>query len=156
MRRFHACSGGEIGRHACLRCMWRDPCGFESRPEHQTGCSSRFRAGGARQPVGYSSGQRGQTVNLLACAFGGSNPPPTTIQNPCKYGGFRVFRAFPPLLYHSLIIPNYPHESSPNRHPTPQIFTCLTVTDKPRPLRVWGLRLEQMARHGGIEYGDSP
>ena len=29
--------------------------------------------------VGYSSGQRGQTVNLLAHAFGGSNPPPTTI-----------------------------------------------------------------------------
>ena len=29
--------------------------------------------------VGYSSGQRGQTVNLLAYAFGGSNPPPTTI-----------------------------------------------------------------------------
>ena len=57
-------SGGEIGRHACLRCMWSDPCGFESRPEHHV--------------VGYSSGQRGQTVNLLACAFGGSNPPPTT------------------------------------------------------------------------------
>ena len=32
---FFICSGGEIGRHACLRCMWRDPCGFESRPEHQ-------------------------------------------------------------------------------------------------------------------------
>ena len=29
--------------------------------------------------VGYSSGQRGQTVNLLACAFQGSNPCPTTI-----------------------------------------------------------------------------
>ena len=28
------CSGGEIGRHVCLRCIWRDPCGFESRPEH--------------------------------------------------------------------------------------------------------------------------
>ncbi len=28
--------------------------------------------------VGYSSGQRGQTVNLLAYAYGGSNPPPTT------------------------------------------------------------------------------
>ena len=28
--------------------------------------------------VGYSSGQRGQTVNLLAYAFGGSNPPPST------------------------------------------------------------------------------
>ena len=30
-------------------------------------------------PVGYSSGQRGQTVNLLANAFEGSNPSPTTI-----------------------------------------------------------------------------
>jgi hypothetical protein len=29
--------------------------------------------------VGYSSGQRGQTVNLLAYAFDGSNPSPTTI-----------------------------------------------------------------------------
>src|SRR5688572_33431008 len=30
----------------------------------------------------YPSGQRGQTVNLLAYAFGGSNPPlPTTIAN---------------------------------------------------------------------------
>ena len=71
-------SGGEIGRHACLRCMWSDPCGFESRPEHHA--------------VGYSSGQRGQTVNLLACAFGGSNPPPTTIQKPRKSGVFRVPR----------------------------------------------------------------
>ena len=29
--------------------------------------------------VGYPSGQRGQTVNLLAYAFDGSNPSPTTI-----------------------------------------------------------------------------
>ena len=28
--------------------------------------------------VGYRSGQPGQTVNLLAYAYGGSNPPPTT------------------------------------------------------------------------------
>ncbi len=28
--------------------------------------------------VGYSSGQRGQTVNLLAYAYEGSNPSPTT------------------------------------------------------------------------------
>src|SRR5437588_6397819 len=28
--------------------------------------------------VGYPSGQRGQTVNLLAHAFDGSNPSPTT------------------------------------------------------------------------------
>ena len=31
--------------------------------------------------VGYSSGQRGQTVNLLAYAYEGSNPSPTTIFN---------------------------------------------------------------------------
>ena len=31
---------------------------------------------------GYPSGQRGQTVNLLAYAFGGSNPPPSTTQHP--------------------------------------------------------------------------
>ena len=31
------------------------------------------------QTVGYPSGQRGQTVNLLAYAFDGSNPSPTTI-----------------------------------------------------------------------------
>ena len=30
---------------------------------------------------GYPSGQRGQTVNLLAHAFGGSNPPPSTINS---------------------------------------------------------------------------
>ena len=29
---------------------------------------------------GYPSGQRGQTVNLLAHAFGGSNPPPSTLK----------------------------------------------------------------------------
>src|SRR5437667_12577123 len=31
-----------------------------------------------RRVVGYPSGQRGQTVNLLAYAFAGSNPAPTT------------------------------------------------------------------------------
>ena len=31
-----------------------------------------------RRVVGYPSGQRGQTVNLLAYAFDGSNPSPTT------------------------------------------------------------------------------
>ena len=30
---------------------------------------------------GYSSGQRGQTVNLLAYAYGGSNPSPPTVKN---------------------------------------------------------------------------
>ena len=33
----------------------------------------------------YPSGQRGQTVNMLANAFGGSNPPlPTTVWGPCQ------------------------------------------------------------------------
>src|SRR5690242_19938843 len=31
-----------------------------------------------QESEGYPSGQRGQTVNLLAYAFGGSNPPPST------------------------------------------------------------------------------
>ena len=34
---------------------------------------------GSRRVVGYPSGQRGQTVNLLAYAFDGSNPSPTTM-----------------------------------------------------------------------------
>ena len=34
MPRFQHCSGGEIGRHVCLRCIWVTPCGIESRPEH--------------------------------------------------------------------------------------------------------------------------
>ena len=36
------------------------------------------RPGGWVSVVGYPSGQRGQTVNLLAHAFAGSNPAPTT------------------------------------------------------------------------------
>ncbi len=31
-----------------------------------------------KSPGGYPSGQRGQTVNLLAFAFAGSNPAPPT------------------------------------------------------------------------------
>ena len=43
--------------------------------------------------MGYSSGQRGQTVNLLAYAFQGSNPCPTTNpKKPVFTGFFRVFR----------------------------------------------------------------
>ena len=34
---------------------------------------------------GYPSGQRGQTVNLLAYAFGGSNPPPSTSFNRASF-----------------------------------------------------------------------
>jgi hypothetical protein len=38
--------------------------------------------------VGYPSGQRGQTVNLLAYAFSGSNPEPTTTLFPQGNSGF--------------------------------------------------------------------
>jgi len=38
----------------------------------------------AKVRVGYSSGQRGQTVNLLAYAYEGSNPSPTTTYPPHK------------------------------------------------------------------------
>src|SRR5262249_35212174 len=35
-----------------------------------------------QRAVGYPSGQRGQTVNLLAYAYAGSNPAPTTTRFP--------------------------------------------------------------------------
>src|SRR5690349_13360680 len=38
---------------------------------------------------GYPSGQRGQTVNLLAYAFGGSNPPPSTNKTSSAQGSAR-------------------------------------------------------------------
>ena len=41
--------------------------------------------------VGYSSGQRGQTVNLLANAFSGSNPLPTTSFKPTRVVGFVIY-----------------------------------------------------------------
>ena len=37
-----------------------------------------------QESEGYPSGQRGQTVNLLAYAFGGSNPPPSTSFTSCR------------------------------------------------------------------------
>ena len=47
--------------------------------------------------VGYPSGQRGQTVNLLAYAFTGSNPvPTTTFFGPgCVHEGRDAFAGIP-------------------------------------------------------------
>jgi hypothetical protein len=54
--------------------------------------------------VGYPSGQRGQTVNLLAYAFSGSNPEPTTILTvPNKATGFVGWRGNRPEFIRSLI-----------------------------------------------------
>jgi hypothetical protein len=44
--------------------------------------------------VGYPSGQRGQTVNLLAYAFIGSNPIPTTIFDFADRDGNQLCRDF--------------------------------------------------------------
>ena len=58
------------------------------RPEYEDSTARSIDNGGSFQHifaplelglVGYSSGQRGQTVNLLAYASAGSNPAPTTI-----------------------------------------------------------------------------
>ena len=43
--------------------------------------------------VGYPSGQRGQTVNLLAYAFSGSNQEPTTIFFHGENAGFPLLRS---------------------------------------------------------------
>ena len=53
-----------------------------------------FSASIARHVGRYPSGQRGQTVNLLADAFGGSNPPLPTISRaprPSSNGGVFIF-----------------------------------------------------------------
>src|SRR5206468_6861796 len=54
-----------------------------------------------RRVVGYPSGQRGQTVNLLAYAFAGSNPAPTTTrisrQNRAKSPVFSVVSSHSPI-----------------------------------------------------------
>jgi hypothetical protein len=45
----------------------------------------------------YRSGQTGQTVNLMAYAFVGSNPAaPITPEIPATLRGFSVVRSFPP------------------------------------------------------------
>ena len=49
--------------------------------------AKRARRPGQQPKGGYSSGQRGQTVNLLAYAYGGSNPsPPTHPQRAVAFG----------------------------------------------------------------------
>ena len=56
--------------------------------------------------VGYSSGQRGQTVNLLANAFSGSNPLPTT--NQLAFGEFFfVFGVMRPWDFRNQLLDNY-------------------------------------------------
>jgi hypothetical protein len=58
---------------------------------HLRVASIDFRVTDIEIPEGYPSGQRGQTVNLLAYAFGGSNPPPSTSQQETRIasgGGF--------------------------------------------------------------------
>ena len=56
--------------------------------------------------VGYSSGQRGQTVNLLAYAFQGSNPCPTTNhQTPVNTGVFAFLVRSAVALFYPVLVP---------------------------------------------------
>ena len=61
----------------------------------------------------YPSGQRGQTVNLLAYAFGGSNPPLPTIvasamRPPQAEGGLRRARVAPQVGGNSSVVERQP------------------------------------------------
>ena len=67
--------------------FWRDTQAANGGRQQVSSAGLRLRSGQleSRREVfqprileGYPSGQRGQTVNLLAYAFGGSNPPPST------------------------------------------------------------------------------
>src|SRR5947209_8244198 len=72
--------------------------------------------------VGYPSGQRGQTVNLLAYAFDGSNPSPTTI-----------FSAKDPLQpYESALACNQQNSVNPGRCPGFRPLSEDSGTKKPR------------------------
>ena len=66
--------------------------------------------------VGYPSGQRGETVNLLAYAFTGSNPVPTTISASSflSQGGVFTVRIAQKMLLYEI--------NSPEIHPLPLSF----------------------------------
>ena len=70
----------------------RLPCKQRVGGSNPLASSSRFgRLGSIRLGSGrYPSGQRGQTVNLLAHAFGGSNPPLPTISAVAGAGAERA------------------------------------------------------------------
>ena len=71
----------------------------------------------------YPSGQRGQTVNLLAYAFGGSNPPlPTIVANGCSTarseGGLSEVRVAPQLRKAQLVLHSGGNSSAVERQPS--------------------------------------
>jgi hypothetical protein len=62
--------------------------GGSNPPASASTFGQRFRLVAGRSEAGrYPSGQRGQTVNLLANAFGGSNPPLPTTSPGSRRGG---------------------------------------------------------------------
>ena len=64
--------------HAGLRTILRVDIDSRARGRQNYGLFGRRQRRSGSGKEGYPSGQRGQTVNLLAYAFGGSNPPPST------------------------------------------------------------------------------
>ena len=77
-----ACAAGHSwpARVRTLSRPFQDAVGWSIRPAQRRLVDSPRRARDNTRSLleGYPSGQRGQTVNLLAYAFGGSNPPPST------------------------------------------------------------------------------
>jgi hypothetical protein len=72
-------------------------------------CDPHYSAG--LRLVGYPSGQRGQTVNLLAYAFTGSNPVPTTTFNPLHLQALRAFE----VNYFNQVIIAHSHPFAPEK-----------------------------------------
>src|SRR5690606_2091854 len=76
-------STGSARATCCTSASTSEP-GVLDRANPLTGLAIEVKIAGCftgmqlERPEGYPSGQRGQTVNLLAYAFGGSNPPPST------------------------------------------------------------------------------
>ena len=81
----------------------------------------RFRIAIPPRSGRYPSGQRGQTVNLLANAFGGSNPPLATIVEPTcdrAMNGTRAESSGRPRVFGRRVTPRRGNSSAVERQPS--------------------------------------
>ena len=105
--------------------------------------------------VGYPSGQRGQTVNLLAYAFDGSNPSPTTTLkhrgNPYFVQCYQLFYqngGFESVRSHAFTVSCVPVQNDAYKSITSQSMPCDVKTHPPdtQPIkaRQWLLSLQKI------------
>ena len=88
----------------------------------------------------YPSGQRGQTVNLLAYAFGGSNPPLATIVEPScgrVVNGTRVESGDRPRVFGRRVTPRRGNSSAVERQPSKLGVAGSNPVSRSSP-RAWG------------------